>query len=58
MTTASPRILDRTSVALCEVGDDHHVLDVPGRNAESVRELPQQRFAIVEVGANDQMGLV
>lgn len=35
-------ILDGTSVALGEISHDHHVLAVPGRDAEGLGELPQQ----------------
>ena len=52
------RILDGTSVAPSEISDDHHVLDVPGRDAEGLGILPQQRVAVVEIGANHQMRVV
>ena len=52
------RILDSTSVASCQIGDDHHVLDVPGRHAERSRKLPQYGVAVVEIGADQHMGVV
>jgi hypothetical protein len=52
------RILDGTSVASGEISDDHHVLDVPGRHTEGLGELPQDRGAVVEIGANHQMRAV
>jgi hypothetical protein len=51
-------ILDGTSVASGEIGDDHHVLDVPGRHAEGSGELPEDRGAVVEVGSDHHMGVV
>jgi hypothetical protein len=35
------RILNRASIALVEVSDNHHVLDVPGRDAKGLRKLAQ-----------------
>lgn len=35
------RVLDRAAIALGEVSDDHHVLEVPGRDAEGAGKLPQ-----------------
>jgi hypothetical protein len=51
-------IFDGTSVASGEISDDHHVLDVPGRDAEGLGKLPQHGVAVVEVGANHQMRVV
>jgi hypothetical protein len=51
-------VLDGTGVASCEVSDDHHVLAVPGRNAEGSGKLPQQPVAVFEIGADHQMGVV
>lgn len=51
-------VFDGTSVADDEVSDDHHVLAIPGRNAKGVRELTQQRVAVVEIGADHQVGVV
>jgi hypothetical protein len=51
-------VLDGASVASCDVGDDHHVLDVPGRHAEGSGKLPQYRVAVVEIGADHHMGVV
>ena len=41
-----------------EVSDNHHVLDVPGRDAEGSGKLPQYRVAVVEVGTDHQMHVV
>ena len=51
-------ILDGTGVATGQVGDNHHVLDVLGRDAKGSRELPQYRVAVVEIGADHQMHVV
>ena len=51
-------ILDGTSVAPGEIRDDHHVFDVPGRDAEGLRKIPQHRVAEVEIGANHQARVV
>jgi hypothetical protein len=51
-------ILNGASVAPGEVSDNHHVLDVPGRDAEGSRKLPQYRVAVIEIGADHQMHVV
>src|SRR5579863_9876058 len=51
-------VFNGASVALGQVGDDHHVLGVPGRDAEGPGELPHQLVAVIEVGADHQMGLI
>jgi hypothetical protein len=51
-------ILNSTSVTSGEVSDNHHVLDVPRRDAEGSGKLPQYRVAVVEVGTDYQMRFV
>jgi hypothetical protein len=51
-------ILDGTSVGSGEIRNDHHVLDVPGRDAERLWKLSQQMVAEVEIGANYQVRIV
>src|SRR5215471_13774885 len=51
-------ILNGTSVASGEVSDNHHVLDVPGRDAEGSGKLPQYRVAVIEIGADHHMYVV
>ena len=51
-------ILDRTSVASCEVSDHHHVLAITDRHTEGFGKLPQDRGAVVEVGSDHHMGVV
>ena len=51
-------ILNGTSVTSGQVSDDHHVLDVLGRDAESLRKIPQYRVAVVEISADHQMPVV
>lgn len=51
-------ILDGASVAGRQVSDHHHVLDQAARDAESAGELPQNRVAVVEIGADDYMRVV
>src|SRR4029078_9020185 len=36
----------------------HRVLDVPGRDAESLGKLPQNEVAVLEVGADNHMRVV
>lgn len=48
-------ILDGTRIASREVSDNHHVLDVPSRNAEGFGKPPQHRVADVEVGPDHHM---
>ena len=49
-------VLDGTSVGTREVRDNHHVLGVPGRDAEGLGKIPQNRGPVVEVRADHQMG--
>jgi hypothetical protein len=51
-------ILDRTRVASSEVSYNHHVPDIPGRDAEGSGELPQYRIAEVEIGPDHQVHVV
>jgi hypothetical protein len=51
-------ILNGTSVASGEVSDNHHVLDVPGRNAKGSGKLPQYRVAVIEIGTDDHVHVV
>jgi hypothetical protein len=51
-------ILNGASVAPGEVSDNHHVLDVPGRDAEGSGKLPQYRVAVIEIGADRQVHVV
>jgi hypothetical protein len=51
-------ILNGTSVASGEVSDNHHVLDVPGRDAEGSGKLPQYRVAVIEIGTDHDMHVV
>jgi hypothetical protein len=51
-------ILDRIRVASSEVSYNHHVLDIPGRDAEGSGELPQYRIAEVEIGPDHQVHMV
>jgi hypothetical protein len=51
-------ILDGASVASGQISDNHHVFEVPGRDAEGPGKLPQHRVAVVEIGANHQMRVV
>jgi hypothetical protein len=51
-------ILDGTSVGSGEIRNDHHVFDVPGRDAERLWKLSQQMVAEVEIGANYQVRIV
>ena len=41
-----------------EVGDNHHVLGVPGRNAEGPGKLPQHGVAVAEIGTDHQMHVI
>jgi len=52
------RILNCAAIALREVSDDHHVLDVPGWDAEGPGKLPHYRVAIIEIGPDHQMRVV
>ena len=51
-------ILDGTSVASGEVGDNHHVLGVPGWNAEGSWELAHDGVAVAEIGPDDQVHVI
>jgi hypothetical protein len=51
-------ILDGTSVGPGEIRNDHHVLDIPGRDAERLWKLSPQMVAEVEIGANYQVRIV
>ena len=51
-------VLDGTGVASREVGDNHHVLDEPGGDAEGSRKLPQHGIAVAEIGTDHQVRLI
>jgi hypothetical protein len=51
-------ILDGTTVGSGEIRNDHHVLDVSGRDAERLWKLSPQMVAEVEIGANYQVRIV
>jgi hypothetical protein len=51
-------IFDGAGVASGEISDDHHVLEIPGRDAEGLGKLPQHRVAVVEIGADHHMRVV
>jgi hypothetical protein len=51
-------VFDGSGVAVGEVGDNHHVLGEPGRHAERLGELSQDRVAIVEIGPDHQVAIV
>jgi hypothetical protein len=51
-------ILDGTSVGSGEIRNDHHVFEVPGRDAERLWKLSQHMVAEVEIGANYQVRIV
>jgi hypothetical protein len=44
--------------AVARSATTHHVLDEPGRGAKGLGKLPQQRVAVVEIGANHHMRVV
>src|SRR5215469_15703904 len=51
-------VLDGASVAMCQVGDDHYVLEVPGWHVEGGGELAHDRVAVAGIGADRQVGAV
>jgi hypothetical protein len=51
-------ILNSAGVAPVEVGDNHHVLDVPGRDAEGAGKLAQYQVAVFEVGPDHQANVI
>jgi len=51
-------ILDRAGVAIGEVGDNHHVIEVAGRHAEGSGKLPPYQVAVIEIGTDHQMRVV
>ena len=51
-------ILYRTGVAAGEIGYDHHVFRIPGRDAEGRGKLAQHIVAVVEIGADHHLGVV
>jgi hypothetical protein len=51
-------VLDGANVTRSEVGDKHHVLDVPGRNAKGSGKLPHHSVAVAEIGADHHMSVI
>jgi hypothetical protein len=51
-------ILNGTSVTVSEISDNHHVLDVAGRDAEGPGKLPHYRVAVIETGADNHVHVV
>ena len=58
VSIATTTTVARTMATSHEIGDDHHVFDVPGRDAERLRKLPHQSVAVFETGANHHMRVV
>jgi hypothetical protein len=52
------RIFDGPRIAVGQICDDHHVLDVASRDAEGLRELPRDLVPVVEVRPDHHMRIV
>jgi hypothetical protein len=51
-------VLDRSGIAACKIGDDHHVFDVPGGDAEGFGRASEESVAVCEVGAYHDVRVV